>query len=79
MRPTSPCTRKARAGSITQVISVMICVGAITAYVQLGARQKDTAASARSARATCRHEGAGEEERASLGGEGRDGCRAGAG
>jgi hypothetical protein len=31
---------KARAGSIAQVISVVICVGAITAYVQLGARQK---------------------------------------
>ena len=31
---------RARAGSIAQVISVVLCVAAITAYVQLGARPK---------------------------------------
>jgi hypothetical protein len=31
---------KARAGSIAQVVSVVLCVAAITAYVQFGARRK---------------------------------------
>jgi hypothetical protein len=37
---TPAAERKARAGSIAQVISIVLCVAAITAYVLLGARRK---------------------------------------
>ena len=37
---TSAAEGKARAGSIAQVISIVLCVAAITAYVQLGPRRK---------------------------------------